>query len=139
MFTQHLNWGRPMVLRFLGGAVVAALAMACFGLTPAAANSISSRTLLKHDCCKTKKKKKVVARCGKYCAIATALAAKSAHKGHKAGKWHGWVATRKGFAFYLDGGHYKGGTPCGPPMAYNNWEGGFHRRVFWTLTDRDRY
>jgi hypothetical protein len=70
-----------------------------------------------------------------------ALSAKSVtHRhGHKRGKWHGWVATRKGFAFYLNGGRYKGGTPCGPPMAYNNWEGGFHRRVFWELTDRDRY
>jgi hypothetical protein len=80
---------------------------------------------------------KMMAQCGKYCAIATALAAKS--HGHEPGKWHGWVGTHKGFAFYLDGGRYKGGTPCGPPMAYNNWEGGFHPRVFWLLTDRDRY
>jgi hypothetical protein len=130
-----------MVLRFLAGAVVAALALVCFGLTPAQAHSTGSRKHVAHDCCKAKKAKKAraEARCGKYCSIHQALSLKSVSRGHKPAKWHGWVATRKGFAFYLDGGRYKGGIPCGPAMAYNNWEGGFHRRVFWTLTDRDRY
>ena len=126
-----------MVLRFLAGAVVAALALACFGLTPAQAHS--SRKHLAYDCCKKKiKKQRAQARCGKYCAIHQALAAKTISRDHK-GKWHGWVITRKGFAFYLDGARYKGGTPFGPAFAYNNWERGFNRRVFWLLTDRDRY
>ena len=131
-----------MVLRFLAGAAVAAFALACLAPTPAAAGAHKgkgSHLSMSSHCCKAKKKMKMMARCGKYCAIATALAAKSARKGHKSGKWHGWVATRKGFAFHLNGGRYKGGTPCGPPMAYNNWEGGFNRRAFWEITDRDRY
>ncbi len=129
-----------MVLRLLAGAVAAALALACFGLTPAAAGTHKgSHLYTSSHCCKAKKRMKAMAQCGKYCAIATALAAKSGRHGHKPGKWQGWVATRKGFAFYLNGARHKGGTPCGPPMAYNNWEGGFNRRAFWELTDRDRY
>lgn len=129
-----------MVLRFLAGAVAAALALVCFGLTPAAAGSHKRSHLQASDCCQGKKAKKArVGRCGKYCGIMDALSAKSVRSRHKHGKWHGWVATRKGFDFYLDGGRYKGGTPWAPPMAYNNWEGGFNRRVFWVLTDRDRY
>jgi hypothetical protein len=124
-----------MVLRYLAGAV-AALALALFGLTPAQAHS-GKRHHMAHDCCTPKKPKKAKAevRCGKYCAIHQALSAKS----HKPGKWHGWVVSRKGVAFHLNGARYKGGVPCGPPMAYNNWEGGFHRRAFRELTDRDRY
>ena len=132
-----------MVLRFLAGAAVAAFTLLCLGLTPATAGTHKGKgahMAMSGHCCKAKKKKtKAMAQCGKYCAIAAALAARSAHKGRKPGKWHGWVATRKGFAFYLDGGRYKGGTPCGPAMAYNNWEGGFHPRVFWMLSDRGRY
>ena len=129
-----------MVLRYSAGAVAAALALACLGPTPAQARSYTSHKLIAHDCCKPQKSKrskkaKAEVRCGKYCAIHQALSAKS----HKPGKWHGWVVTRKGVAFYLNGARYKGGVPCGPPMAHNNWEGGFHRRAFWELTDRDRY
>ena len=128
-----------MVLRLLAGAVAAVLALACFGLTPAAAGSHKgSHLYTSSPCCKAKKRIKAVAQCGKYCAIAAALAAKSGRR-HNPAKWHGWVASRDGFAFYLNGARHKGGTPCGPPMAYNNWEGGFNRRAFWEIIDRDRY
>jgi len=118
-----------------GDAALAAnlyLALVCFGLTPAAAGAHKrSHVQASGHCCKAKKVKKTtrVTRCGKYCAIMNALAAKGVHR-DKHGKWHGWVATRKGFAFYLDGRRHKGCKPWGPPMAYNNWEGGFHRGVF---------
>jgi hypothetical protein len=128
-----------MVFRLLAAAAAVALAVLLFSVTPAAAGGGKrSHAYASSHCCKAKKPRAEI-RCGKYCSIHEALSAKSARSGHSHGKWHGWVATRKGFAFYLDGARYKGGRPCGPPMAYNNWEGGFNRRVFWILTDRDRY
>jgi hypothetical protein len=127
-----------------GVAILGALVLTCFASTLAVAGS--HKRAYAHSsstCCKGAKvqKRKLVVECGKYCAIFTALSAKSfAHVSRdKGGKWHGWVASRRGFAFYMNGSRYKGGLPCGPPMAYNNWEGGFNRRAFWEITDRDRY
>jgi hypothetical protein len=131
-----------MVLRFLAGAAVAALVIAFAGPAPAEAGARKgSHVATSGHMHKMKKSKKarMAAKCTKYCAIAKALSAKRAHDGRKQRKWHGWVATRKGYAFYLNGARHKGGTPCGPAMAYNNWEGGFSRRAFWEITDRDRY
>ena len=48
--------------------------------------------------------------------------------------WHGWAGS-----FHLDGARYPGGNPSGPASYYNNYEGGFHRTVFWTLSDRGRF
>src|SRR5262245_61845188 len=45
-------------------------------------------------------------------------------------KWHGWGAS-----FYLSGVRYEGGNPVGPAAWYNNWEGGFHPKVYWVLRD----
>jgi len=142
-----------MVLRFLAGAAVAALVIAFAGPTPAEAGvRKGSHVATAGHVHKTRKAKKsgkarMAAGCTRHCAIHAALSAKHAHRahgghhkaGHRAARWHGWTATHKGFAFHLDGARYKGGMSCGPAMAYNNWEGGFNRRAFWLLIDRDRY
>jgi hypothetical protein len=137
-----------MVLRFLAGAAMAALVIACAGPTPAEAgirkgsHVATSGHVHKVKKAKKSRKARMAAGCMRHCAIHAALSAKHghrAHKGHHKVKWHGWVATSKGFAFYLDGARYKGGTPWGPAMAYNNWQSGFSPRAFWLLIDRDRY
>jgi hypothetical protein len=53
-----------------------------------------------------------------------------------AAKWHGRVDTRDGVAFYHDGQRYAGGSPRGPAMWYNNYEGGFNAALYWKLSDR---
>jgi hypothetical protein len=49
--------------------------------------------------------------------------------------WHGWVVNSP-VAIYHEGIRYAGGTPKGPAMWYNNGQGGFNAKLFWTLYDR---
>ena len=49
--------------------------------------------------------------------------------------WHGWVVNSP-VALYHEGIRYPGGSPKGPAMWYNNGEGGFNAKLFWTLRDR---
>jgi hypothetical protein len=54
-------------------------------------------------------------------------------------RWQGWQVTCCGAALAYNGRLYRAGpndTPYGPPMPYNNFEGGLQATVFWQFKDR---
>jgi hypothetical protein len=51
-------------------------------------------------------------------------------------KWQGWVVSCCDATLVYNGQLYPGGSPYGPPAAYNNFEGGLEGTVFWQIKDR---
>jgi hypothetical protein len=115
---------------------VAVFVVGCFSALPAQAMISKGCNNGKCYASKKVKKKKVVKRQVRQVRYAKANTYRG--KSIYETKWHGWVA-RSEPVFFHEGTGYRGGTPHGPRMWYNNYEGGFNSAVFWKLYDRNMH
>jgi hypothetical protein len=122
---------RAVVLSRIAGVVIAMFLVA--GVAAMPSNAFAANGKSNAHASKKVVKKKVAKR--------SVRNAKAAHYRRTAAvhttKWHGWV-VRSEPIFYFEGRAFRGGTPRGPAMWYNNHEGGFNAAVFWTLYERNR-
>jgi hypothetical protein len=119
------------------GILVATFIIASISSTPADARTICKGSGSSAKCYTVKTKKKFAkrARAARY---AQRARTRTAVRGRRTARlnrddypWHGWGAS-----YHLDGRRYAGGNRSGPAAHHNNFEGGFHPTVLWTLSDR---
>jgi hypothetical protein len=123
---------RPIFARIAGGMAATLVAICIMGLPAQAAQNTCKTKAHCHSTRVAKKKTPMRMAARRHLHVVV-----NAWPAKRPAKWYGWVTEGRHVVFYHEGTRYCGGTPYGPAMWYNNYEGGFNAAVFWKLYDRE--